>query len=196
MKEYIIHSSPKVCCYCILYLTVLTNVIICDIIHIVKSGKQEIDLYRHLHTFCHFRCTLFVLAFEIWLYMFQGQARCSLKCLGSRAFKTQGHRIKYLSSLYVCLSEKILKEANWTSKKPFSCWRKCQEKETTSLHSSVQVVYSVCIRAFHQMKAWLRFVDIRNIMLSGCQGFPLHPSLPNVSPYCLLLARNVFIAFC
>lgn len=78
------------------------------------------------------------------------------------ALKHKGTRIKYLSSLYICLSKNILREANWTSKKPFSCWRKCQGGKPTSLHSSVQGVYSVCIHAFHQMKAWLRFVDIRN----------------------------------
>lgn len=56
----------------------------------------------------------------------------------------------------------MLRESNWTSKKPLAAEGNVRQKKSTSLHSYVQGVYSVCIHAFHQMKAWLRFVEIRN----------------------------------
>lgn len=91
----------------------------------------------------------------------------------------------------------ILQEANWTSKKAFSCWRKCQGIKRGAC-TDCRGVYSVCIHAFHQMKAWLRFVDIRNNALR----VPRFPSAA-LAPKCftiLLIAGTseftVLVAFC
>lgn len=105
---------------------------------------------------------------------------------GLLSLQTQGHPNQIFITLIRLLVKKILQEANWTSKKPFSRWRKCQGENPTSLRSAVQGVFSVCIRAFHQMKARLRIVDIRNIAL----GAPRFPSLPYVAPYCSWRARH------
>lgn len=103
-------------------------------------------------------------------------SRCSLNCFGSCDFKHKGSWIKYLSGSY--LSEKILQEANWTSKGPFSRWRKCQaEKRRTYTAAN-----SRCFHAFHQMKDLQTYVTMLH-------RFP--PSLlPNVPPHCLLLAHR------
>lgn len=122
--------------------------------------------------------------------MFQGRTRCSLNCFGSCALKLKGTRIKYLSSLYVCLSKEILREANWTSKKPFSCWRKCQTETTQAYTARYRLCVCVCIRAFHPMKAGLRFVDICNNALR-IQKPPPAPLPPNVLSYCWFQARSV-----
>lgn len=55
-------------------------------------------------------------------------------------------------------------------------------------------VYSVCIHAFHQMKAWLRFVDVRNNALS-MPRFPLCISPPKCFTILLIAGTPYLSAF-
>lgn len=66
-------------------------------------------------------------------------------------------------------------------------------KKPTSSHSSVQAVRSPCVRAFHEMKARLRFVDIRNNALR-VQRFP-SASLTLTCVTILLLASTSQLSF-
>lgn len=108
--------------------------------------------------------------------MFQGRARCSLNCLGVCSLKHKGTESNIYQA-YTSACQKNSQGGKLNIKKAFQLLKEMSGKKTTSLHSSVQGVYSVCIRAFHQMKAWLRFVDIRNNVLR----VPKFPSVPSRS---------------
>lgn len=86
---------------------------VCDIVHIVRRTVKSHEIYldRHLlwkHRYFRSCSKHFILAFLNWTLYVSRPSKVLFDLFGLLCVKTQGHRIKYLSSASVCLSKKFL----------------------------------------------------------------------------------------